>query len=342
MNVTCIYCDQRIWVASNYSGKEIACPKCGKAFPLPSAAAAGSRGRRSGESREPWWKPGLSGVLSCVFHFFLLLICSLVTWGNYGGGGLGDEVLLGDLPSKQLTQTKDEQLTADSQKPVEQQTELKETFEEIAPPIPAADAEAIEIDSFLLTPSGSASDAAEMKVISGGGSGVGSGASFMGSHAQGQRFCIVADCSGSMAGPPVEHVKREVLETINSMNPRARFQIVFYSTDAIPCPTSGWLHPRRNKGDIEQWLSGIEGQGLTEPTKAFKLVFQFDPKPDAIFFMTDGQFDPKVVEEVATLNRDKNVVINTICFMDRSSEPMMRAIAKASGGRYRYVYVSGL
>ena len=72
---------------------------------------------------------------------------------------------------------------------------------------------------------------------------------------------------------------------------------------------------------------------------AFRVAFQLVPRPDAIFFMTDGQFPAEVVEEIAALNRGggRRVVIHTISFMDTSSEPLMKRIASDSGGKYRHV-----
>ncbi len=351
MNVTCIFCDQQTQVAPDHAGSEITCPKCGKEFPLPSAELGRSRGRAYIEHRGSWWKPSLAGVISFLFHACLLSLFMLVTWSHLDPGGMGSEVRIGEMPSEELGEREEGELDAEAAEPVDQQTELEETFEEIAPPVPAADETAMEIDAFMLTPSGSAGGVPEMAVISGGGSSIGSGTSFMGSRAEGHRFCIVADCSGSMAevldarsnevvARPLEYVKSEILETINSMHVRARFQVVFFSTEALPFPDSGWLHPRRHKEALKKWLSDVHASGVTEPGEAFKIAFQLEPKPDVIFFMTDGLFDEEVVDEVAKLNSGKKVVINTISFINRDSEPLMRAIAKDSGGRYRHVHLS--
>ncbi len=157
----------------------------------------------------------------------------------------------------------------------------------------------------------------------------------------------MADCSGSMAevrdqtgeivAYPLEYVKNEILETVNSMHIRTRFQVVFFSTDAVPFPKSGWLHPKRDKEDMRKWLTNVHAAGVTEPASAFEIAFQLNPKPDVIFFMTDGLFDEEVVDQVAKLNSGKKVVINTISFINKDAEKLMREIARASGGRYRHV-----
>ena len=157
--------------------------------------------------------------------------------------------------------------------------------------------------------------------------------------ATGRRFCIVADTSGSMDGPKLEYVKEEILETVGSMKATARFQIVFFSSRAIPYPERNWLHPRKEYEKLGTWLKELYASGGTQPMTAFQVAFALEPAPDAIFFMTDGLFPTRVVDDVAALQRTtrKQVVIHTICFLDNTAEVLMKEIARNSGGKYRYV-----
>jgi hypothetical protein len=65
------------------------------------------------------------------------------------------------------------------------------------------------------------------------------------------------------------------------------------------------------------WIGSIHGQGGTAPAPAFDLAMRLlQPPPDAIFFMTDGQFGPQVVDQVALLNqRVPRIAIHTILFV---------------------------
>ena len=66
-------------------------------------------------------------------------------------------------------------------------------------------------------------------------------------------------------------------------------------------------------------------------------------KPDAIFFLSDGQFDPMVMQEMRVRNKQnlrlktKVVPVHTVAFYDRMAEGLMRTIARNSGGEYKYV-----
>ena len=79
--------------------------------------------------------------------------------------------------------------------------------------------------------------------------------------------------------------------------------------------------------------------GDTEPLPAFEAAFtRLRPRPDAIFFMTDGLFRPDVADAIPTLNAGpKPVPIHSISLMDRGAEALLRKIAADSGGTYRHV-----
>jgi len=178
-----------------------------------------------------------------------------------------------------------------------------------------------------------------ISALAGGGGALGEGASFMGVHAKGTRFCIIADRSGSMVGPKLDFVKKEILETLSTMHRRGRFQLIFFNTRDLPYPQPGWRDPRIERSDVATWLQTVTAGGGTYPTPAFRVALSLSPRPDAIFFMTDGLFPVQVVDEVAELNRggEKRVQIHAISFMDTSSEALMRKIASDSGGTYRRV-----
>lgn len=63
-------------------------------------------------------------------------------------------------------------------------------------------------------------------------SGVGAHIAFYGVKATGRRFVFVTDCSGSMNGPPLQRLKRQLREAIAALPPRAEFYIVFFQRRA--------------------------------------------------------------------------------------------------------------
>jgi hypothetical protein len=305
---------------------------------LSGTADAAAEDHQQPEPTGGWLHGSISSLVSFVVHLSLLFLCALVVYDPTGGGPADQEVGIGRLPYVPLDQNVEERLDATALETQTVPEQLDEQLVRLAPAETAGGQESLEIGILGFRPGGGEGDFADMGKPLGGG-GASDVATFMGVRATGRRFCIIADTSGSMAGPKLEFVKEEVQETIGSMKATARFQIVFFCSREIPYPKDGWLHPRKQYKDLQSWLKTLYGSGGTEPMTAFRVAFRLEPAPDVIFFMTDGLFRPDVVDEVAALQRStrKQVVIHTISFMDRTAEVLMQEIARNSGGTYRHV-----
>lgn len=64
--------------------------------------------------------------------------------------------------------------------------------------------------------------------------------------------------------------------------------------------------------------------------------------PDAMYFLSDGEFDPNAIYELRAKNRGSNrrkkaVPIHTISLGSPGAENLMKIIARTSGGKYRFV-----
>lgn len=176
-----------------------------------------------------------------------------------------------------------------------------------------------------------------------GGSGGGGGASFFGVEAQGTRFAYIVDVSGSMSlEGRLESLKRELTKSVEGLMESGSFFIVLFSGDAQ------LLGGRREWSDAtdatKRWarrtIAKILAQGETNPLPAFRLVLSTKPRPDAIYFMTDGDFGTQadlVALEVAALNSEFRTPIHCICFVERQSEQVMKRIARESGGTYTFI-----
>ena len=86
-------------------------------------------------------------------------------------------------------------------------------------------------------------------------------------------------------------------------------------------------------------VAKVVAGGGTHPADAFEMAFTLKPRPDAIYFMTDGLFDEAVAERVLRLNRQgsRPVPIHCIAFGTRDAEALMRQMAQASGGSFTFV-----
>jgi hypothetical protein len=181
---------------------------------------------------------------------------------------------------------------------------------------------------------GGAGDGLEM------GGGAGGTASFFGVEARGARFAFIVDTSGSMAGPKVEALRRELTSSIDGLAEQARFAVYFFATETRTLGGSTrWIDAKeRNKRWAATEIRAIAPMGGTNPMPAFTSALNMRPRPDAIYFMTDGVFDAAAAPAIAELNRRGRVVpIHCISFVDATARPLMQAIAADSGGTYVHV-----
>lgn len=183
-----------------------------------------------------------------------------------------------------------------------------------------------------------------------GGSGNG-GASFFGVEAKGSRFLYICDISGSMdwdaqgmtsgKGSRMNALKRELTRSVQGLPEQIQFYVIFFSSTAVPinADNNKWIVARETG---KRWavdrIANLHSFGGTEPWPAFELGFQMRPAPDAIYFMTDGNFDPSVALRIQAVNvGSRKVAIHCITLVDRSGEEVMRKIASDSGGTFTHV-----
>lgn len=172
-----------------------------------------------------------------------------------------------------------------------------------------------------------------------GGAG-GGGASFFGVEARGSRFIFICDVSGSMEGPRIVQLRQELTKSIDGLAENSKFMVFFFESQTIPIGGKDkWIDATSvNKNWAIAQVGRIEARGGTEPRGAFVNGLGLKPKADAIYFMTDGQFDAAIADAVAAMNRQgKKVPIHCIAFGEKGSEALMKKIADESGGTYTYV-----
>jgi len=102
-----------------------------------------------------------------------------------------------------------------------------------------------------------------------------------------------------------------------------------------------------NKASACTFLQEVQPGGQTDPVPALRRAFaaldrSADPSQGTVMFLlTDGDFpdNQEVLDTIAKLNRNNNVMINTILFGRRTAEAerVMGQIATQNGGRYKFV-----
>jgi hypothetical protein len=178
----------------------------------------------------------------------------------------------------------------------------------------------------------------------GEGSGVGDGAGsgFFGSGTTAQSVVFVLDATQSMnlkhdsiAKTRFGKMKLELRNAVGRMNKDLSFYIIFFNTGPIlmPSRTLQAATPENQK-EFLTWTAGVRAQGSTDPRQA--LLAAMELRPDVIFLLTDGDFERDVRRDLRRLKQD-HVVINTIGFGDSAASDILKDIAKANRGTYRYI-----
>lgn len=159
-------------------------------------------------------------------------------------------------------------------------------------------------------------------------------ADFFGIAAAGKRFVYVVDKSSSMSGDRFEMARQELLRSLNKLKANQSFFVIFYDDVAYPQPSKK-LTPARasNVRRMSAWVKNAVTQGGTSPMDAIERAISFEP--DAVYILSDGEFDDSVVHQTAYLNDDSPIKIHTIGFQNDAAT--LREIAEQNGGSYRFI-----
>lgn len=294
-------------------------------------------------------------AFSIAVHLVIMIIAALVTvdFGYADAGGKdGDEVGFAILTSSELAQMQSPKVTQEQFEIATIPTDsmridllsehntsdsVNELADSIAPTLSPAGGSLTSIDSST----GSA------------GAGTGDGASFFGLEARGRNFAYIVDISGSMNTligngelTRWELTRAELIRSIDALDQRAEFAVALYSSNAVAVFGQGvWTAAKpANKRLAAGTLMGFGPNGGTRPLGGFQLIFNLNPEPDAIYFMTDGLFDVEVAEQIKQINRRERIPIHTVLFGElanpqeaTAAQSMMRTIARNSGGKFTHI-----
>lgn len=169
-----------------------------------------------------------------------------------------------------------------------------------------------------------------------GGEGGPDRATFFGTTAYGNKFVFIIDKSGSMEGTAFYRARGELLRSLKQLRDGQAFSIVFYNTNAFPFATDLVPRDRKSYQAANYWVGRMGPGGGTDPLSSLRIAMNMNP--DAIFLLTDGEFtNPDAVYDLARAQSKPVIPVHTICFTNRHGEAVLKAIAKATNGTYRYV-----
>lgn len=173
---------------------------------------------------------------------------------------------------------------------------------------------------------------------------------FMGVAAEATRVAFV--CDGSRwTETKDEELFAELLRAVKPLAPEQEFSVIFFADDKAFGPADGRPMPatEENKAKLREWLDEFElGR---DSTPAAGLTRAFEGKPDAVFFISDGNFEryDEVARLVAGLNADGAARVHAIAYFLNEEEDdsrrfveFMRQIAETNGGQFKVAYADGL
>lgn len=165
---------------------------------------------------------------------------------------------------------------------------------------------------------------------------------FFGVQAEGRYFCYIVDVSGSMgSNGGMLRLRTELEQSLASLPRGTRFAVLPFN-HTLRDLQSSWTSANANKAqDIGRRLARVGAVGGTDPTAAFDWAFRkLNPRPDAIFFMTDGQMNngQRLISQLATLNAaTPRSRIHTIGLGGAADMWFLEQVADANGGTSRSV-----
>ena len=216
----------------------------------------------------------------------------------------------------------------------------------------------------------------------GGGSGtVGGSVSFMGNQGKGSRVIFVVDVSGSMSASSqadgktisrFELLKKELSKSLNQLRGGVQYQVIYFSDFAWPhdeVDTNDPAAMAKYEWDIRPGQQGVRiprfrylAANPANLTKSRKIIDESinpggtnwgagllmalagSPKPDLIFFMTDGNRSDALtwVDEVTASNaKGKPAMIHTTAMMEPAAAKELDELARRNGGKFTIINADG-
>ena len=353
MKITCIHCGGQFSITADQLGGKGRCPHCRGEINLPKPEQPKAEAKPERVTPSNWLENSISGLASLVIHMSILLLVALFQTEGGSGEGLSEDVLIGVLPSEQLSDRQESDLSTAEVKR-DQPAEDFEQLLEVEPPTSAADASAdSDLSAAALSPSvGSLSEAGGFDlgaVQIGGGSMAGGGGNWDGMlqslRRNGLDIVICFDSTGSMSGE-ISEVKRNIERigtTLVTMVPKARISICTYRDHDDDYVVKG-LPLTGSIQDVKAYLDRIEAGGGGDHPEAvdeglYWSVMQNKFRPSArkvILLFGDAPPHPeklkRCLETAGQFSGQSKGIVSTVTCQQDAPLPEFYEIASLGGG----------
>ncbi|HAA70494.1 MAG TPA: hypothetical protein DCE55_15255 [Planctomycetaceae bacterium] len=345
MRLSCTQCARSFTITAEQLGREGFCPHCRATVRLPSAEDL-EEGQEAVVEPRQWWKYSVSSLASVAFHAALVLSLIFVRCDGDQGLGPPEEVLIGVMPSEELSQGQDDELVQEDPE-VSEPEELEVTLD-IAP-APTTDAPSDEVVA-ISSPSttGNAASFSQGALTLGGGGSM-SGGNWDGFLKNLQRngldIIIAFDSTGSMGGE-IRAVKRQIRKlgtTLFQLVPKTRLGICTYRDEGEEYLVRG-LPLTNNLQVVEEFLSDVYPGGGGDNPEAVHSGLEWSLSNNSfrrrsrkvILLFGDApphQRNQQLCVSLATDFRDQyNGLVSTVTCRARRKMPAFVEIAEAGGG----------
>ncbi|MFV1968294.1 MAG: VWA domain-containing protein [Pirellulaceae bacterium] len=269
MQLSCVHCGQPFTITTEQLGGRGRCPHCGREIRLPEADD-GSEATTPAPRSEPshWIENSISGLTSLLIHMVLMLVLALISFGAYSGAGSGEDVLIGELPSLQLNDGQDEELSFEQAAPSQMSEEEFEEDLDLDPPVDMSPETTTEESFAVVSPSvsGGSTSSFDLGPVGIGGSGSMAGGSWEGLlqnlRRNGLDIVICFDSTGSMGGE-IREVKAQIQrigESLVRLVPKARISLCTYRDEGDAYVVRG-LPLTGEVQEIGNYLLGVDADG---------------------------------------------------------------------------------
>ena len=293
-----------------------------------------------------------SWIVSLVFHLVVLILLSLVTYTLQQGAEI--ELELANSPADDPTFTIESEDSSSSDG-----NDLDNEMEQLL----AASEESIVFEpnneTFEFDPSyssenmngqdDSTSNATDGLIKSDRKVGNGNEANFFGINATGKNFVFIVDSSGSMSGERWKNAVRELRNSLKSLQENQRFYVIFFDHQThlmFQGRTDRFRKSRQlkmvhatddNLIRVSKWLNRVDLGRQTRPRVSFDYGLSLNP--DAVFFLTDGEFKDGTYEYLMGISAQSSNVptIHTVAFGNRLAGRALEEIANRFNGKFRFV-----
>ena len=366
----CPHCNKKIRFRARYAGRNAKCPACEQPIVLSPV-----REYQFTEINRIDRLPPIAGwTTSIVLHLLLLLSFAGVSWQTGIGKGSEERNVRIVVEDPGFPEISDIELTS-PEIPVSELIELSasdimgdELTEEIGGDLLTSgmdETTSLELEvSDSTEPTGG--DLGGLSLGGGGmdvplgglgdmglggrGAGIGAGrggrggfGTFFGSRVRGGSFVYVVDCSGSMSNSSnrmgisrMNAVKNELIRSVGDLSPSQKFFIIFYNSSSIPMQADGLVPAdENNKRYYLNWAGSIGSGGGTQPRDS--MLHALSLEPDAIWLLSDGEFDPFVCDEIRSNNPGGDIQIHTIAFHSPTGYAVLQRIAYENNGSYHFI-----